>query len=98
MVVALLDTSHATISTLRSMMEDHLGTHLDKKTWVPHITLARVVPRSAINQAAVNSINLNRGGRANIGTPFVCQRLVLRWIKSSGDEKDGVQSLEWFFD
>ena len=61
-----------------------------------HITLARAVPRCTINEAAVNSINLNRGGRTNIGTPFGCQRLPLRWMKSSGDEKDGVQSLELF--
>ena len=77
-------------------MEDHLGTYLDDEVWVPHITLARMVPRSAINQAAVNSINLNRGGRAIIGTPFVCKKMVLRWIRSSGDEKEGVKSLEWF--
>ena len=77
-------------------MEDHLGTHLDEETWVAHITLAKMVPRSAINQAAVNSINLNSGGRTIIGAPFVCRRLVQWGIKSSGDEKDGVQSLEWF--
>ena len=98
-IVGLIDPTHPTISTMRLTLEDNLGSYLeDEAGYVPHITLARNVPRSEHNKAAVNSINIGRAERMIIGTPFVCASIQLRWMKHSkeSDERKSVESTEWF--
>ena len=71
----------------------------EDKIWRGHITIAKNVKDDRINRAAVNSVNLGKGGKPFLGSAFPLYEIELRWFKGAEEGNEirlGIQSSEWF--
>ena len=60
------------------------------------MTIAKCVKDDKITRAAVNSVNIGKGGKPFLGSAFPSYEIELRWFKGGNEARLSIQSSEWF--